>query len=81
MDWAKSVTKPELREQSIGHVYTAWKGRDPKAADAALDGSGLSAEAIDNVRKNVPQATGTNTFDSAIRVSPAVRTESDAPKR
>lgn len=78
MDWAKSVTKPELREQSIGHVYMAWKGRDPNAAEAALDSSGLSAEAIDSMRKNVPKPVETA---DRIFTRPAIRAESDAPKR
>ena len=78
MDWAKSVTKPELRERSIGQVYMAWKGRDPSAAAAALDSSGLSTEAIDSLRKNAPKATETA---EEIFVRPPVRVESDAPKR
>ena len=79
MDWAKSVTKPELREQSIGHVYTAWKGRDPNAAEAALNGSGLSTAAIENVRKMVSRANGEEA--TLMLSTPAVRTESKPPKR
>lgn len=51
MDWAKSVTKPEMRDMSVQQVYQMWKARDAKAADAALDSSGLSAELIDTIRK------------------------------
>jgi hypothetical protein len=50
MDWAKSVTDPKLRAQSVGQIYQTWKGRDAAAADAALDASGLGEEAIQTVR-------------------------------
>lgn len=51
MDWAKSITKPESRDLSVQQVYQVWKPRDAKAADAALDSSGLAPETIDNIRK------------------------------
>ena len=54
MDWAKSVTKPELRESSISAVYAAWKQRDAAAADAAVANIGLSAEALERVRSAIP---------------------------
>ena len=81
MDWAKSVTKPELREQSIGHVYMAWKGRDPNAAEAALNSSGLSAEAIGNLRKNVPNAAEKTGNGTLMLSAPAVRAPIESPKR
>ncbi len=69
MDWAKSVTKPESREQAIGQVYQRWKQRDATAAEAALGTSGLSPESIGNIRKS-QTATGEATLESATRVGP-----------
>ena len=77
MDWAKSVTKPDLREQSIGHVYTAWKGRDPNAAEAALNSSGLTPEAIDSMRKNAPKAGAPSVVEGLIQATEAVRPASN----
>ncbi len=46
MDWARSVQDENQRVQSVGMVYQMWRGKDAKAADAALAGSGLPAEKI-----------------------------------
>ena len=50
MDWAKSVTDDEQRANSVQQVYNAWKKKDGTAADAALDGSGLTPERIEKIR-------------------------------
>ena len=72
MDWAKSVTKPEMRDMSVHQVYQMWKARDAKAADAALDSSGLSAELIDTIRK------AKNVGPDEAFTAPAIRA-TDAP--
>lgn len=50
MDWAKSVTDDEQRTSSVRQVYSQWKSKDSKAANAALDAAGLSAEQIEKIR-------------------------------
>lgn len=57
MDWAKSVTDDEQRANSVQQVYSQWKNKDAKAANAALDAAGLSAERVDKIR-GVNQPTG-----------------------
>ncbi len=51
MDWARSVQNEEQRSQSVGQVYQMWRGRDAKAAAAALAGSGLPAEKIKEIQE------------------------------
>ena len=46
MDWARSVQDENQRTESVGQVYQMWRGKDPKAADAALTGSGLPPEKL-----------------------------------
>ena len=75
MDWAKSVTKPEMRDMSVQQVYQMWKARDAKAADAALDSSGLSAELIDTIRK------AKNVGPNEAFTAPAIRATDAAVKK
>ena len=50
MDWAKSVQKDDQREQSVGQVFQQWRTKDPAAATAALDASGLPADKIKQLK-------------------------------
>jgi hypothetical protein len=51
MEWARSVTDAEKRVTSISQVYSNWRAKDAKAADAALAGVGLNAEEIQNLKQ------------------------------
>ena len=51
MDWARSVQDENQRGESVGQVYQMWRGKDAKAAEAALAGSGLSAEKLKAIRE------------------------------
>lgn len=59
MDWAKSVQNPEQRTQSVEQIYQTWRAKDGAAADAALDGSGISDEDIKRL-KAAPAPPKTN---------------------
>lgn len=44
--WAETITDDKMREGSLVNVYKQWHRRDPQAAEASLNGSGLSKEQI-----------------------------------
>lgn len=50
MKWAKTISDPDKAEMSITGLYYQCKGKDPKQAEAFLDGSGLPAEKIKSIR-------------------------------
>jgi len=58
MDWARSVQDEKQRPDSIGTVYQMWRGKDPTAAEAALNAAGLSAEQMKTIREG-PKAQQT----------------------
>ena len=49
MDWARSIQKEDERAQSVGQVYQMWRGKDAKAAETALAGSGLPADKVKEI--------------------------------
>jgi hypothetical protein len=49
--WAKTVSDTGQRTNAIRDVYRQWSRRDPGAADAALGGSGLTAQQVEEIRK------------------------------
>ncbi len=53
MEWAKSITTEGTRQNSIRNVFQQWSRRDADAANAALINSGLPAEKIEEIRKQV----------------------------
>lgn len=53
MEWAKSISDEGTRRDSVRNVYQQWRRRDADAADAALGNSGLAADKIDEIRKQV----------------------------
>lgn len=58
MEWARSVQNETGRADTISQVYRQWKTKDPTAADAALNASGLPPEKLEQIRKApLPQAT------------------------
>ena len=59
MDWAKSVVDEEQRSNSVQQVYQQWRMKDEAAAEKALDGSGLTAEKITELREAAKKNAGT----------------------
>ena len=57
MDWARSVQDQDQRTQSVGQVYQMWRGKDPKAADAALGAAGLPPDKLKELREAQPAAS------------------------
>ncbi|MEO6741081.1 MAG: hypothetical protein ABIP20_12570, partial [Chthoniobacteraceae bacterium] len=53
-DWARSVQDEQQRTASITQIYQVWRNRDSKAADAALNTSGLSADLVQQLRAIKP---------------------------
>jgi hypothetical protein len=51
MDWAKSVTNEDQRNSSVQQIYQTWRKRDEKAAEAALEASGIAPEKIASFRQ------------------------------
>jgi hypothetical protein len=54
MDWAKSVQKPEQREQAVEQVFQVWRGKDTAAAEAALESAGLPPEKVQKLKESKP---------------------------
>ena len=50
MEWAKSVSNEQQRTSSVMSVYRHWQKRNPEAAEAALNASGLPADQIERAR-------------------------------
>ena len=42
LKWSASIADPEIRAPAMREVLSAWRAKDPQAAEAALKGSGLS---------------------------------------
>ena len=57
MDWAKSVTDPGQRSQSVTQIYHMWRSKNAEQADAALDGSGLPPEKITELKDQAAKTT------------------------
>ncbi len=57
LDWARSVQDEQQRAASITQIYQVWRNRDSKAADAALNTSGLSADLVQQLRATKPPAS------------------------
>jgi hypothetical protein len=53
MAWARQITQPAQRAQTVERVYMAWHVKDSAAAQAALDSSGLSPEGISEIRASL----------------------------
>jgi hypothetical protein len=56
MTWAKTITDENSRTATVSAVYQQWHQKDPQAADAALPESGLSAEAVERLLKQIDAA-------------------------
>ena len=61
MAWANAVKDEELRERAVKSVYMQWAGRDRDRAEAALSGSDLSAEKIEEIKAMEIPEVDTNT--------------------
>ena len=54
MDWARSVQDENQRADSVGQIYQMWRGKDVKAAEAALATSGLPPEKLKEIQAMQP---------------------------
>ncbi|MCB1087220.1 MAG: hypothetical protein KDM63_09260, partial [Verrucomicrobiae bacterium] len=62
MEWAKTITEPNLRQGGMQLVYQQWVKKDAAAANASLEQSGLPPEQIESIKKaaaNQPKASPT----------------------
>jgi len=59
MAWAQTVTDDTQRSHTVEQVYNTWKKKDPAAATAALEGSGLPPDRLNALRTGTatPPAT------------------------
>jgi len=48
--WAQTVTEPKQRTDAIRDVYRQWSRRDAQAADAALAGTGLNPQQVEEIK-------------------------------
>ncbi len=53
MTWAKTITDENSRTSTVSSVYRQWHKKDAAAADAALPESGLSAESVEKLLKEI----------------------------
>jgi hypothetical protein len=51
MEWAASITNPDLRVSATTTAYQTWKQKDAAAADQALSKSGLDAAQIQAIKE------------------------------
>lgn len=49
--WAVTMPAGQEREETLKRIYQKWLNKDPAAANAALEGMGLSAETLDSLKK------------------------------
>jgi hypothetical protein len=54
MEWAATITHPDLRVGATATAYQAWRERDAAAADQALAKSGLDDVQIQAVKAGQP---------------------------
>jgi len=55
MDWARTIRNETTRTGEISQVYRQWKRKDPKAAEAALNASGLPPQSIRQITQHQAQ--------------------------
>jgi hypothetical protein len=67
MEWAKTVEDETQRVHAVQQVYWQWKVKGAKAADSALDQSGLTGEQIEKLRKHIPLETTARSGGSILR--------------
>ncbi|MGK0185284.1 MAG: hypothetical protein ACI9R3_001060 [Verrucomicrobiales bacterium] len=53
MTWAKTITDENSRTSTVSSVYRQWHKKDAVAADASLPESGLSAESVEQLLKEI----------------------------
>jgi hypothetical protein len=58
MEWAATITNPDLRVGATATAYQAWLNRDAEAAEQALGRSGLDAAQIQAVKAGQPTPDG-----------------------
>ena len=57
IDWAKSVQDEKERDSALGYVFIYWSQKDPVAAAAALETSGLPEERVRRLKSSMKPAT------------------------
>ena len=68
MDWAKSVQNADQRVESIEQVFNNWRGKDPAAATATLNASGLPPEKVKQFMESQPPQGAPATFAAPVIV-------------